>query len=108
MEIPERKASEIHRITSSKTGCRAYCVIVKDGSVLNLHIRIKVCNLVDKCMWPYYLITSMEVFWEINSSAKSKMAATGHSYWSYLGKSLAAFHYIGVNYKVFEGWQSIG
>ena len=45
----------------------------------------------------------MEALWEINTSAKSNMAATGHPY---LGKCLADFHYIGVNYKVFEGWQS--
>ena len=50
----------------------------------------------------------MEALWEINASAKYNMAATGHQYWSYLGKCLADFHYIGVNYKVFEGWQSIG
>ena len=36
------------------------------------------------------------------------MAATGHPYWSYLGKCLADFEYIGVNYKGFEGWQSAG
>ena len=50
----------------------------------------------------------MEALWEINASAKCNMAATGHHYWSYLGKCLADFHYIGVNYKVCEGWQSIG
>ena len=50
----------------------------------------------------------MEALWEINASAKSKMAATGHQYWSYLGKCLADFHYIGANYKVFDGWQFIG
>ena len=50
----------------------------------------------------------MEALWEINASAKSNMAATGHPYWSYLGKCLTGFHYIGVNYKVFEGCQSIG
>ena len=61
-------------------------VLVKVGSVINLHIRIKVWNLVDKFMWPYYLIKSMEALWEINASAKSDMAATGHPYWSYLGK----------------------
>ncbi len=47
----------------------------------------------------------MEALWEINTSAKSNIAATGHPY---LGKCLADFHYIGVNYKVFEGWQFIG
>ena len=30
----------------------------------------------------------------------------GHNH--YLSKCLADFHYIGVNYKVFEGWQFIG
>ena len=50
----------------------------------------------------------MEALWEINASAESNMAATGHTYWPYLGKCYADFHYIGVNYKVFEGWQSIG
>ena len=49
----------------------------------------------------------MESLWKINASAKSNMAATGHPYWSYLGKCMADFHYIGVNYKVFEGRQSI-
>ena len=57
---------------------------------------------------PYYLIKPMEALWEINSSGKSNMAATGYPNWSYLRKCLADFHYIGVNYKVFEGWQSIG
>ena len=32
-----------------------------------------------------------------NVSAKSNMTAIGHPYWSYLGKCLADFHYIGVN-----------
>ena len=50
----------------------------------------------------------MEALWKITASAKSDMAATGHPYWSYLGKCLADFHYIFVNYNVFEGWQSIG
>ena len=50
----------------------------------------------------------MEALWEIHASAKSNMAATGHPFWSQLGKCLAYFHYIGVNYMVFEGWQSIG
>ena len=52
----------------------------------------------------------MEALWEIqcHASAKSKMAATGHPFWSWLGKCLADFHYIGVNGMVFEGWQSIG
>ena len=50
----------------------------------------------------------MDALWEINASGKSNMAATGQPNWSYLGKCLADFHYIGVNYKVFEGWQSIG
>ncbi len=50
----------------------------------------------------------MEALWEINASGKSNMATTGHPNWSYLGKCLADFHYIGVNYNVFEGWQSIG
>ncbi len=49
----------------------------------------------------------MEALWELNASAKSNMAATGHPYWSYLGKCLADFHYIGVNYKIFEGWHYI-
>ena len=47
----------------------------------------------------------MEALLEINAYGKSNMAATGHAN---LGKCLADFHYIGVNYKVFEGWQSIG
>ena len=50
----------------------------------------------------------MEALWEINACAKSNMTTTRHSYWSYLGKCLADFHYIGVNYKVIEAWQSIG
>ncbi len=48
----------------------------------------------------------MEALWEINASAKSNMAGTGDQHWSYLGKCLADFHYIGVNYMVFDGWQS--
>ena len=51
--------------------------VVTDGSVINLHVRVKLWNLVDKFMWPYYLIKSMEALWEINASAKSNMAATG-------------------------------
>ena len=50
----------------------------------------------------------MEAPWEINASAKSNMAATGHPYWSYIGICLADLHYIGVNYNVFRGCQSIG
>ena len=51
----------------------------------------------------------MEALWEINASAKSNMAATGTSIGHIsVNACLADFHYIGVNYKVFEGWQSIG
>ena len=41
---------------------------------LNLHIRLKVWNLVHTFIGPYYLIKSMEALWEIHASAKSNMA----------------------------------
>ena len=36
---------------------------------LNLHIRIKVRNLVHTFIGPYYLIKPMEALWKINASA---------------------------------------
>ena len=33
----------------------------------------------------------MDALWEINYSAKSNMAATGHPYWSYLGNARPMF-----------------
>ena len=36
---------------------------------LNLHIRIKVWNLVHEFFVPYYFIKSMEALWKINAPA---------------------------------------
>ena len=44
-------------------------LVVKDGSVIHLHIRLKVWHLIYKFRWTYYLIISMEALWEINASA---------------------------------------